>query len=110
MTAHSPAAVPTVHRIVIHPIDRLGNYRTTDRETGQQWVAKTRSTACTTARVLMNCGAAPEDRLEVYREGRERPHMIGTIGWFADHMTSEAATHGPHFVKFRPFDRAKFAA
>ncbi len=110
MTAQAPAAAPTVHRIVIHPLDRFGNYRTTDRETGKELVAKTRSTACTTARVLQSLGAAPEDRLEVYREGRERPHMTGTIGWFADRMTSETATHGPHFVKFRPFDRTKFAA
>ena len=95
----------TVHRIVIHPLDRYGSYRVTDRETAQEWIAKTRFPACAAARVLRDCGANPSDRLEMFREGRDRPDLAGSLGWFADRTVSEGDRHGPTFRPFREFPK-----
>lgn len=100
----------TAHRIVIHPLDRYGSYRVTDRETGREWIAKTRCPACATARVLRGLGAAPYDHLEMFREGRDRPDLTGSIGWFAARTVSEGDRHGPTFVAYREFPKDRVTA
>lgn len=99
----------TVHRAVIHPIDRIGSYRVTDRETGQERVARARVPACSVARVLLDLGASPTDRLEVFRKGGDLPCLTGSVGWYADMMVKETSLHGPILVKYRPFDRCHFS-
>lgn len=105
MTPTTKTTTATVHQIVVHPLDRYGTYRVTDRETGQDWVARTRTPACAAARVLKDLGAAPSDRLEMFRDGRDRPDLAGPIGWFAEHAVIETARQGPTYAKYRAFDR-----
>lgn len=100
-------AATTAHRIVIHPIDRIGSYRVTDRETGQEWVARARVPACSVARVLLDLGASPSDRLEVFREGRDQPCSTGSLGWYADRTVRETPRQGPTFAKYQPFDGSR---
>lgn len=109
MTMHSNTAT-SAHRIVVQPLDRYGRYRVTDRDTGREWIAATRIPTCAAARVLQNLGAAPNDRLEMYREGRERPDLFGPIGWFAARTVVENERTGPVFAKYRPFDRTHTGA
>lgn len=107
---NTTATDTTTHRIVIHPIDRTGSYRVTDRDTGQEWLAKTKTPACAAARVLADCGASANDRLEMFREGRDTPDLTGSIGFFAGRSVSEGERHGPKFVSFVAFDRSRIAA
>lgn len=100
-------ATPRTHAVVIHPIDRIGSYRVTDRETGQEWVGRARVPACSVARVLLNLGASPSDRLEVFREGRDQPCSTGSLGWYADRTVRETPRQGPNFAKYQPFDGSR---
>lgn len=99
---------PQTHQIIIHPLDRHGRYRSTDRATGQVWVESTRVPFSDTARVLVACGAHPADRIEMFREGRETPDLFGSVGAVARFTVSETETRGPRLVRYRPPDPEAF--
>lgn len=102
--------VNTIHQVTIHPIaGKPERYQITHRVTGEHLAAISRVPACDAARRLMERGADPADRLEVYREGRSAPDIIGSIGWFAARTVNEPDNGPAHFAKHRPVDAAKRA-
>lgn len=115
---NEPSSAPVVpmistaitHQIVIHPTNLTGSYRVTDRATGQEWTPKTKVPACDTARILLGLGASPNDRLEMFRDGRDRPDLTGSIGWFASHTVRDDDRRGLMMEKFRTFDVSRISA
>ena len=99
-----------IHRVVAIPLDRLGTSRVIDRETGQEWLTRTRTPLFSTARLLLDLGANAADRLEVYREGRDRPDMLGRIVALAKLTVVETESKGPTLAPFRAFDRERLVA
>jgi hypothetical protein len=55
-------------------------------------------------RQVKRMGADPADRIGLFRSGRERPDLVGSVGWGAEHTVDEVHTH---FVKWRPFPEGK---
>jgi hypothetical protein len=112
VTASTATVQPlhATHRVVAIPLDRLGTSRVIDRETGQEWLARTRTPLFSTARLLLDLGANAADRLEVCREGRDRPDMLGRIGALAKLTVVETESKGPTLAPFRAFDRERLAA
>jgi hypothetical protein len=59
---------------------------------------------CDAARILLNRGIAkPTDKISTSRDGIT-PQLTASVKWAAEHTVQETETHGPVFVKWRPFD------
>ncbi len=101
----------TTHQIEITPTPKTpGRYRVTDRETGQEWIASTATPFFSAARTLASIGARDEDRLEMYRPGKEAPDMVGTIGRAKGLTVMEGDRQGPRVGKFKEYDMSERSA
>jgi hypothetical protein len=60
------------------------------------------------ARTLLDRGIAqPTDQICISRDG-VACDLSANVKWAAEHTVSETDTHGPSFVKWRPFNKAVF--
>lgn len=75
----------------------------TDRGTGQEWIASTYTPFYSAARVLVSVGAHDEDRLEMYRLGKEAPDMVGSVGHAKGLTVLEGDRQSPRLGTFREY-------